>query len=177
MLIAITGTPGTGKTSVCKACRLDCINLNSVIEAHGFYIGRDHTRGCLIADINKLRDYVHHQQQQHKPLVIESHLAHLLKPDVAIVLRASPEALTGRLRRKGFPPQKIEENVEAETLDVILIEAVDLCPVVYELDTTGRTVTETAITIRDIIDAELSADDKRRAALRRRFHPGSVNWL
>ena len=191
MILAITGTPGTGKTSVCKskAHELECIDLNSVIEEHGFYTGLDRERGCLIADLNKLEEYVrqrheHEQQEQEqKLLVLESHLAHLLKPapDVAIVLRANPAVLAERLKQKGFPPQKINENVEAETLDVILIEAVELCDIVYEVDTSEKRVEEVATVVREIIDTETEREEdgsvkKKARTLRKKYKPGSLDY-
>jgi len=182
MLIAITGTPGTGKTSVCNALGNEIMDLNSVIENQGFYTGVDRERECLIADLDKLDKYVRHNAK--KRLIIESHLAHLLSPEVAIVLRANPAVLAERLRQKGFPPQKIHENVEAETLDVILIEAVELCETVYEVDTSGKRVEEVAAVVREIIDAEIEVEEesesgsgiRRKKALRARYKPGSVDW-
>ena len=174
MILAITGTPGTGKTSVCKALGLDCIDLNSVVAEQSFYTGIDHKRGSLIADLDKLEEYVRHKEQ--KLLVIEGHLAHLLNPEVAIVLRANPSVLTERLKQKGFPAQKIEENVEAETLDVILVEAVELCDVVYEVDTSEKRVEEVAALVREIIDTEVEEESGRKKALRARYKPGSVDW-
>jgi adenylate kinase len=88
--------------------------------------------------------------------------------------------LAERLKQKGFPPQKIHENVEAETLDVILIEAVELCETVYELDTSGKSVEEVAALVREIIDAETEIEEEKgsikKKALRARYKPGSVDW-
>jgi len=181
MLVAITGTPGTGKTSVCNALGNEIMDLNSVIENQGFYTGVDRKRECVIADLDKLDKYVRHKEEQ-KLLVIESHLAHLLSPEVAIVLRANPAVLAERLRQKGFPPQKIHENVEAETLDVILIEAVELCETVYEVDTSGKRVEEVAAVVREIIDAEIEVEEEsesrseKKEALMAKYKPGSVDW-
>ncbi|MHC1611503.1 MAG: adenylate kinase family protein [Candidatus Methanospirareceae archaeon] len=178
MLLAITGTPGTGKTSVCRALGLEYIDLNRVIEEQGFYTGIDRGRGCLIADLDRLKRYVQ-QQGEEKLLVIEGHLAHLLSPEVAIVLRANPAVLAERLRQKGFPAQKIHENVEAETLDVILIEAVELCETVYELDTSVKSVEEVAAVVREIIDVEVEESESRsedKEALMAKYKPGSVDW-
>jgi adenylate kinase len=174
MIIAITGTPGTGKTGVCKALGLACMDLNSVIAERGFYTGVDTERGCLIADLEKLKEYV--RNKEHKLLVIEGHLAHFLNPDVAIVLRANPIMLAERLKQKEFPPQKIKENVEAETLDIILAEAVELCEVVYEVDTSGKSIEEVAPLVRTIIDAEIEGESVGRNALREKYKPGSVDW-
>lgn len=175
MLLAITGTPGTGKSSVCTALGLDYVDLHRVIEELGLYTGLDPDRGSLIADLDRLRDYIH--QIAGPQLILEGHLAHLLEPEVAIVLRANPIVLAGRLEQKGFPQQKIQENVEAEALDVILVEAVDLCAVVYEVDTSAMSSEEVAAIVRAIIAAEtVESESEQRAALRQRYAPGSVDW-
>ena len=166
--MAITGTPGVGKTSVCRALGIEFIDLNSLIAAKGFYTGVDN--GSLIADLDKIEEYVKRAE------LIESHLAHLLKPDVAIVLRANPLLLADRLIQKGFSAQKIAENVEAETLDVILIEAVELCEIVYELDTSVKSIEEVASQVREIIDVETAGESGRKEALRASYKPGSVDW-
>ncbi|MBN1455143.1 MAG: adenylate kinase family protein [Methanomicrobia archaeon] len=180
MIIGITGTPGTGKTSVCRSGAVACLDLTSVVETKGFYTGVDPDRGSLIADLERLGDYVRRKEAaaNGSVLVIEGHLAHLLKPAVAIVLRTHPHALVARLTRKGFSTRKIQENLEAEVLDLILAEAVELCETVYEVDTSGRSVAEVASVVRTIIAAETEegAERGRSAALRERYKPGSVDW-
>jgi adenylate kinase len=182
MILAITGTPGTGKTSVCKALGLEYLDLNRIVEEKGFYTGVDHKRGSLIADLDRLTEYVWHKRESNEVFVIEGHLAHLLEPEIAIVLRANPSVLAERLKQKGFPPQKIQENVEAETLDIILAEAVELCETVYEVDTSGENVEMIAARIRELIDAETETEGEeesvngRKKALREMYKPGSVDW-
>ena len=180
MIIGITGTPGTGKTSVCLSVQVPCLDLNSVIETEGLYTGVDPDRGTLIADLDRLGDYVRRKEVTAggRVLVIEGHLAHFLRPDVAIVLRAHPSALAARLRRKGFSAPKIQENLEAEVLDLILAEAVELCETVYEVDTSGQSVEEVASMVRTIIAAETEegAESMRRSALLEQYRPGSVDW-
>jgi adenylate kinase len=184
MIFAITGTPGTGKTSVCKALGLEFMDLNKVIEEKGFYSGVDNERGCFIADLDKLNEYVKEEKEEKRRkrkggnllLVIESHLSHFLNPDVTIVLRANPFLLADRLKQKGFSAQKINENVEAETLDVILVEAVELCEIVYEVDTSEKSIEEVASMVREVIDAEMEEKSRRKKALREKHKPGSVDW-
>ncbi|MCW3141629.1 MAG: adenylate kinase family protein [Methanophagales archaeon] len=186
MIIAITGTPGTGKTSVCNALGLEFMDLNKVIAEKRFYTGVDTERGCLITDLDKLAEYVRRVYKEKRKekkggnlMLIESHLAHFLNPDVAIVLRANPLLLAERLKQRGlrFSAQKIRENMEAEMLDIILAEAVQRCGAVYEVDTSGKRIEEVASAVREIIDAETAGESRRKEALRDKYKPGSVDWF
>ena len=109
-------------------------------------------------------------------LLIEGHLAHYLKPEVVIVLRANPFLLKERLKRRGFSGEKIKENVEAETLDVILVEAVEMCEIVYEVDTSGKSIEEVANCVKQIIDIDLESNDKKVDMDKNKYKPGSVDW-
>jgi len=58
-----------------------------------------------------------------------------------VVLRLRPDELAARLGARGYPPEKVRENRDAEALDVCLIETVEQYEPrqVLELDTTGKT--------------------------------------
>lgn len=137
MKIALTGTPGTGKTTIGKILRdrygLKVVDLNEVIRAHQYYAGWDENRDCMIVDLEALRAHPFSED-----LVLEGHLSHNLLVDRVIVLRTNPVALRRRLQQKAFSDKKINENVEAEILDVILVEAfAQHGNNVYEVDSTG----------------------------------------
>jgi len=85
--------------------------------------------------------------------ILEGHLSHHLAL-VAVVLRLNPKELSRRLSNRGYPPAKIRENVEAEALDVILVEAVERCQRVYEVDTTGLLPEEVADLVAKAIRGE-----------------------
>jgi len=89
----------------------------------------------------------------------------MLNPDVAIVLRCSPKVLESRLKRKGWPEKKVRENVEAEAVDVILIEALENVPDVCEIDTTEMTDGQVARAIERIVKGE-----------RQKYRVGNVDW-
>jgi adenylate kinase len=78
--------------------------------------------------------------------IAEGHLAHLLSCDRTVVLRCRPDVLRRRLESRGYRPGKIDENVEAEALDVILIETLEeqSPSSVLEIDTTDLSVPQCA---------------------------------
>ena len=85
-------------------------------------------------------------------MVVEGVIAHFLDPkqiDFCIVLRASPKAIRRRLKRRKWESRKIEENVEAEMLDVCLIESLEMGHKVIEVDTTGKRAGEV---VKEIIE-------------------------
>lgn len=170
MIIGITGTPGTGKTSV-SALIGGVLDLNELIKTEGLHLGIDEARDSLIADMDAVYDRICGiARGRDGDLVIEGHLSHHVS-DSAIVLRLAPDELERRLMARGYSGAKISENALSEAVDVILVEAVDWCDRVYEIDTTGKTVEEVADAIRGILDAidrGIEIDG---------YEPGSVDWL
>ena len=154
MRIAITGTPGTGKTTVSGLVETDfsVMHLNDVIPEEELIQGHDSERGSWIADIERVTAYV----SDCSDVIFESHLAHLIPVDKVIVLRCHPHELRERLATRGEPEVKIEENVLSEAHDVILAETVDIHgqETVYEVDTTGKRPEKVATTIEEIIECE-----------------------
>ena len=162
MKIALTGTPGTGKSTVARLVdgRFKVVDLNALIK-DGYNLGADPERGSLIADLDRLAGYV---RRLRGDCLIEGHVSHFLPADVVIVLRTAPAVLRQRLKERGWGPAKIAENVEAEALDVILVEALELNGRVYEIDATGLTPDQVAAAVREI------------AAGTDKYKPGSVDF-
>ena len=137
MQVALTGTPGVGKTTVAAALEsrgdISVHELETDTVADSYHAGTDAERETVIADLDGLRGWATGRDG-----VIVSHLAHLLDPDRAVVLRCHPEELADRLTDKGRAPTSIAENCEAEALDLILTEAVTALGMaaVAEVDTT-----------------------------------------
>ncbi|GAB6863129.1 adenylate kinase family protein [Haloplanus litoreus] len=156
--VAVTGTPGTGKTTATSLLDVPVLHLNDLIREAGLWTERDADRDSLVADLEAVREAVGDWSG-----VAESHLAHHLDADRVVVLRCRPDVLEDRLRDRGASEAKATENAESEALDVILSEAVDRHgPAdVYEIDTTERTPAEVAADIEAVIagDREPSAGD------------------
>ncbi|ASJ02503.1 kinase [Thermococcus profundus] len=151
MIIAVTGTPGVGKTTVSKllAERLgyEYVNLRDYAVERG--IGE--MKGDeLEVEVDELA-YNFERDFKGKNVVADGHLSHFLNADLVIVLRANPKLIAERLKERGYSREKLGENVEAELVDVILVEALEENENVIEVDTTGKTPEEVVEEILDLI--------------------------
>ncbi len=177
MLIGITGTPGTGKTSVTRLMENDplyqVIHLNELIKEEKLYCEVDTERDCVVADMDMVyKRVLELQDKSYSVTIVDSHLSHHIA-DIVIVLRTSPAKLKGRLEKRKYSVEKVRENLEAEALDIILAEAVDWCEKVFELDTTGGTVDGTFKDIGKIIKGLKRGETEE---LEQAYRPGSVDW-
>ncbi|MGA9140091.1 MAG: adenylate kinase family protein [Methanocella sp.] len=155
MKVALTGTPGTGKSTVAPLIDegFRVLDLNALIK-DGYNLGTDPERKSVIADLDRLDGYIESLKGDY---IIEGHVSHLLPVDRIVVLRTAPRVLRERLARRGWSKAKIDENVEAEALDVILVEALEMTGGrgrprnVYEINATDMSPEEVAAAIREII--------------------------
>ena len=173
--IAITGTPGVGKSTVSKLLikrlneldenqNFECINITDAVKENELYIEKDEFMDSYVVDFQKLNDYINKCTNKSKNLIIDGHISHLLDVDYIIVLRCSPELISKRLEERNYSKNKVKENVEAEILDVCLVEALENSDNVYEIDTTDRTV-------ESIVDEIIDALNHKKTKT------GAVNWL
>lgn len=154
MRVAVTGTPGTGKTTVTEAIEtaLDVVHLNDVIKTESLTTGRDEERDSLVTDLEALESWLEGRDD----VLFESHLAHAMPADRVIVLRAHPETIEARLAARDENEASIAENAESEALDVILGEAVERHgpDTVFEIDTTERSVEAVAREVEAVLAGE-----------------------
>ena len=154
MKVSLTGTPGVGKTSVANELKRRGYRILRIENiADKFTIGYDDERECKIVDEDALNKYV--SKLKDGIIIIEGHLSHLLDVDAVIILRCHPEELKKRLRMKGWGEKKIKENVEAEALDIILQRALEKHEKIWEIDTTNKSVDETANKIERILKGKI----------------------
>jgi adenylate kinase len=154
--VALSGTPGTGKTTASELLDVPVVHLNDVVESEELWTDRDEERDSLVADVEALADWLDRNEPAGEPVVVESHLAHLFDADRVVVLRCRPDELEARLRERGVPADKAVENAESEALDVILAEAVERhgADGVHEIDTTGRDPDAVAADVRAVVAGE-----------------------
>ncbi len=154
MIVALTGTPGTGKSSVAKFLKkqgFDIWDLNKSIVNDRLFKGYDHKRKSYIADLNKVTKYYREHFRSAENLVIDGHLAHMLNADIVIVLRCKPKQLEKRLEKKRWNSVKIKENVEAEMISIISYEARKRHEKVFDVDTTNKTPKQVAGVVENIL--------------------------
>ena len=174
MRVALSGTPGTGKTSVAKVLKRQGYH---VVDVHAFarenhcVAGRDRKRNSQLINMVKLDKAIQKQFITDALVFFDGHLAHLLKTmEKVILLRCHPRELEKRLLKKKWSAEKRKENVDAETIDVILCEAVATHSAedIFEIDTTKRTVEEVAAIIITMV--------KKNFQPTKSYRIGQIDW-
>lgn len=161
VLIAITGTPGTGKSSACAVLErrgYAVVDLDEVARREGLIVGRDETRGTDVVDVDALRERL---RVPAKIAFLKGHYSHLMDVNIAIVLRCRPSVLGKRLAARGWPEAKVRENLEAEAIDVVLQQAVSRLDRVYQVDTSSLTPPQSADQILEILEGRTEGHGPR----------------
>ena len=163
MLVALSGTPGTGKSTVAHKLRemgFDVLDLKDLANGLNLFEGYDKARKSRIYDLEAVSNYISRINEKGGIVILEGLIAHLLPVDIAIVLRCRTPILEKRLVGKGYTKEKIRENLEAEALNIISQESHDETDT-YEIDTTNMNVKEVADSVELIIKGSGSKYKKR----------------
>ena len=166
MKAAVTGTPGVGKTTVGEELRRDgytILDLNDLIKREGLREDKDEYMDSYNVDIDKMITLYNESAPSHD--IVEGHLSHHLGVEPIIVLRCGPDELGRRASVKDWPDHKLQENIEAEVMDVILIEALSDSDEVYEIDTTDLKPEMVKEKIIDILNGKTND-----------YLPGNIDW-
>ncbi|WNY26815.1 adenylate kinase family protein [Methanolapillus ohkumae] len=183
LTIALTGTPGTGKTQVAKLLEAEgyqVLHLTEFICSCKIPVERDDERDCNIVDMDSLEEsFFEYQKEkrhdfenkiQNMSLSDDEFIQHTKQPknlpvllveshlahclcDLAVVLRSHPAVLKERLDGRGYSEKKVQENVLSEAIDIILCDCFDYCRRVYEIDNSSQKISDTVSCVKELIHA------------------------
>jgi len=129
--IIVTGTPGVGKTTHCEVLAqntgLKHLSINQIVKERECHDGWDDEFKSWIVDEDKLLDAI---EDEVKPggYIIDWHACDLFPKswiDLVVVLRVDSTLLYDRLKARGYPEAKLQENLDSEIMEVLLQEARD----------------------------------------------------
>ncbi|KAL0575984.1 factor activating pos9 [Marasmius crinis-equi] len=130
-VIVITGTPGTGKSThaqlLCNESPIPLkhINVGDWVKEKGLYEEFDEDWQSYTVDEDKLLDELEPIVSE-GGVVLDWHTCEAFPerwPDLVVVLRCDHSKLWDRLEKRGYHLKKIQENNEAEIMQVVLDEA------------------------------------------------------
>jgi adenylate kinase len=129
--ILITGTPGTGKSTlaqqVSEGSGLDWVDVSQIAKDNKFFEGFDSDYGCHVLNEEKLLDEIEDQMEEGGK-VVDYHGCDFFPQrwfDIVFVLRTDNTRLYDRLVSRGYTGKKLEENIQCEIFQTILDEARD----------------------------------------------------
>ncbi|KAM3071991.1 factor activating pos9 [Clarireedia jacksonii] len=127
--IIITGTPGVGKTTHCEVLAestgLKHLSINDVVKEKGCHEGWDEEMKSWIVDEDKLLDEIEEDVKK-GGYILDWHACDLFPQswiDLVVVLRVDSTLLYDRLKSRNYPEAKLQENLDAEIMEVLLEEA------------------------------------------------------
>ena len=192
MLVSLCGTPGTGKTSTARELRrrgYEILSERDLIRELGCFERYDSDADEYIADPDELRSSFLCLQGKEGDVVLDGHLSYLAPAGLVIVLRAPPWVVGQRLEKRGYPHDKVRENVIAEAVGYTLIRSMEEekaqggsdwkmllegdGKLVVERDVGSLTVEESA----DWVERMIEGRRDKKIEVISPFRPGSVDWL
>tara|TARA_Y100000310_G_C20651012_1_gene799436 strand:+ start:241 stop:720 length:480 start_codon:yes stop_codon:yes gene_type:complete len=130
MIIAVTGSVGSGKTTIAKklakALKVKYVDVNFLIKKNKIHDSYDRKNKCYVVDTKKLNKFLISLIKEDNNLILDSHLSHYLPKkyvDLCIVTICDIEVLGKRLKKRKYSKDKIADNLEAEIFRSCLFES------------------------------------------------------
>ncbi len=142
LVIAVTGTPGTGKSHFARKLAgllggLRVIEINDIVERRRLFTGLD-ASGTKIVKMSELRKALQAElKRRGGTLIVVGHLAADLDLhySICVVTRSNLSKLSAILKKRRYNRDKIRENILAEGLDYCGLEVERRSDETYEVET------------------------------------------
>ena len=171
--IAISGTPGTGKTSLCEvlADTYSVLSLQDLAEQNDCLDPVDVADGAAPIDIHLLAEKWQHEGDE--ITFIDGHLSHFMDVDALVLLRCNPVELEKRLQSRDYSPAKVAANVEWELLSGTWSELLEfeISVPVLELDTTSGSPEEIRTQVLSWIENNFPSQSLEESSSH------AINWM
>ena len=168
-VIALTGSPGTGKSTLASRLQKEGLTVITLQEAAESVDALSQFEQLSEVELSKLDEW---KWEGDGHCVIDGHLSHHCPIDAVIVLRCNPIELRHRLeQRTGYGPEKIQSNVEWELISGVWADLIAVHPNanVIEIDTT-----EQDVSIDSVLDFIMN--DKLSPSVEE-FISDSIDWI
>ena len=153
----LTGTPGTGKTAISRLLNTKVVHLSDYYEKAS--VGKTDSGEWLI-DLDKINEII--SDLKFDDAFYEGHTSHTLDNiEMVIILRCDPSVLRKRLTNRNYSEDKINENLEAEALNIIYNESIDNNEkgIIFQLDTTYLDPQESADKLMNFMNGTIKLDE------------------
>ncbi len=142
LIVAITGTPGAGKSTLAKEFakgipNSKVIEINDIVNKYKLYSGKDRF-GTKIVKLGALTAALKREIRKSigMTVFVTGHLAPELRLHyaVAIVKRSGLETIARRMEERRYPREKIRDNLIAEATDYCGGKISGMCRETYEVE-------------------------------------------
>lgn len=137
-LIVITGTPGTGKTTIAKELgkTLNKPVFSEIDLISGKKIGEKNKDNEFEVELESLEKEINRLSED---CIVEGHMLCEIKTpaSIVIVLRCDPKKLEKRLLKRHYKTRKVNENICCELIDYCLQKAEEHYPHVISVNASG----------------------------------------
>jgi adenylate kinase len=130
MIIAVTGTPGSGKTylskKISKRLNLKYISGNFIIKKYGLAEAYDKKRNCNIVNVNTFVSSCLKECKRYSSCVVDSHMSHFISNryvSLCVICITKLNILKQRLEKRGYSHAKVRENLDAEIFETCQVGA------------------------------------------------------
>ena len=119
--LGLSGTPGTGKTTIVSLLETqgyNTVSLESLAEKYGCLGELDSLDNSKPIDMDRLYDELKTawSKDPDYSIIIDGHLSHQLPCDQVVILRCRPDILEIRLENRDYSKEKIRGNMEWELI-------------------------------------------------------------